>query len=81
MRFSKRVVRLAEKNGLLDKIYGREVNRLMRLEYSQSAVEAIINNYLYDPENEEYKAEFDALQAYRKYCKAKAKDYINILRG
>ena len=45
----------------------------MREKYSQSAVEAIINNYLSDPENEEYKAEFAALQTYREECKDKAK--------
>lgn len=58
-------------------IYGELVERLVRKRYSQSQVEAIINNYLDDSENEQYKAEFLEMQAYRKECKAKAKKIIS----
>ena len=56
-----------------NKTYSALVERLVRKKYSQSDIEAIINNYLDDSENENYKAEFTTLQAYRKECKAKAK--------
>lgn len=56
--------------------YARLVDAYVREKYSQSAVEAIINNYLSDPENVEYKAEFNALQAYRESCKIRAKSEI-----
>lgn len=58
--------------------YGELVERLVRKRYSQSQVEAIINNYLDDSENEQYKAEFLELQAYRKECKAEAKNILGL---
>lgn len=54
--------------------YGVIVSSLIREKYSQNAVEAILANYLADPENEAYKAEFEAFSAYRAECKAKAKE-------
>jgi predicted CopG family antitoxin len=57
--------------------YGELVERLVRKRYSQSQVEAIINNYLDDSENEQYKSEFLEMQAYRKSCKAYAKTILN----
>ena len=63
----------AENGETRDEKYARLVDAYVREKYSQSAVEAIINNYLSDPENEEYKAEFVALQLYREECKNKAK--------
>ena len=62
----------AENGETRDEKYARLVDAYVREKYSQSAVEAIINNYLSDPENEKYKAEFAALQLYREECKAKA---------
>jgi hypothetical protein len=56
--------------------YGELVERLVRQRYSQSQVEAIINNYLDDSENEQYKNEFLELQEYRKECKAEAKKIL-----
>lgn len=41
-------------------------------------VEAIINNYLDDSENEQYRAEFFEMQSYRKECKAEAKEILKI---
>ena len=52
----------------------RLVASFVRQQHSQNAVEAIINNYLADPNNTEYVAEFTALQNFRKECKAKAKE-------
>ena len=66
----------AENGETRDEKYARLVDAYVREKYSQSAVEAIINNYLSDPENEKYKAEFAALQLYREECKAKAKTEV-----
>lgn len=63
----------AENGETRDEKYARLVDAYVREKYSQSAVEAIINNYLSDPENEKYKAEFIGLQTYREECKEKAK--------
>lgn len=56
--------------------YDLIVSSLIREKYSQNAVEAIIANYLADPENEAYNAEFEAFSAYRAECKRKAKEEI-----
>lgn len=56
--------------------YDVVVSSLIREKYSQNAVEAILANYLADPENEAYKAEFEAFSAYRAECKRKAKEEI-----
>lgn len=66
----------AENGETRDEKYARLVDAYVREKYSQSAVEAIINNYLSDPENEKYKAEFAALQLYREECKEKAKTEV-----
>lgn len=68
--------RLAELNGTLDLDYAQHVHMLLRKKYSQSAVEAIINNYLSNQDDEQYHSEFLALQEYRAECKAKAKAEI-----
>ena len=64
---------LIEKNGVQEDFYGQLVNQLIREKYSQSQVEAILNNYLNEPENEKYKQEFIALQSFRTECKEVAK--------
>lgn len=52
-----------------DDLYGTLVSREFRKIYSKDNCEAIINNYLDDPTNEKYVAEFREMQEYRKYCK------------
>lgn len=57
-----------------EKAYGAIVER--RLEekgYTSSKIQAIMNNYLDDPANEKYIAEFKKLQEVRKICKIEAK--------
>ena len=71
MTKSERLV--AEKNGTLDALYAARVHTLVRMRYTQSAAEAIINNYLASPDDEKYKGEFVAMQAYRAECKAQAR--------
>ena len=68
--------KLLAANGFLDKAYGQKVNRLIRERYTQSDVEAILNNYLSDPENEQYKREFVAFQEFRAECKRQAKEAV-----
>ena len=69
-------IQLAKLNGMQKEAYEQQTSELFRKKYSQSAVEAIINNYLLDPENEKYKAEFLEMQAYRAECKAQAKKEV-----
>ena len=61
---------------LKQKRYGKLVARLIREKYSQDEVEAIINNYLFDPQDETYRLEFSELQKYREECKIKAHNEI-----
>ena len=54
--------------------YEEIVSALIREKYQQDNVEAIINNYLLDSNNDGYKKDFDELQAYRIECKTKARE-------
>lgn len=56
---------------------GAVTNLLIRLRYPQDEMEAIINNYLLNPEDEETKAEFASMQAYRTECKRCAEEVVN----
>lgn len=49
------------------------IEHLIRLRYSASQVEAIVNNYLADTSNEEYLKEFNEMQEWRKQAKSIAK--------
>ena len=64
----------AEREYWLTIPYDEAVDMEIRKKYPQRAVEAILNNYLADPTNEQYIAEFDELQAYRAECKAFVKE-------
>lgn len=68
--------RIAEKNGTLDKLYGQKVHELIRKMYNQDDVEAILNNYIANPENPKYVQEFHDLQEYRALCKETARKEI-----
>lgn len=61
-----------------NQVYGNVVNDLLRQQYKADRVESIINNYLDDMTNEEHEQEFNELQAYRKECKAFAKELLEI---
>lgn len=56
--------------------YDDLVSMFIRERYSQDNVEAIINNYLSNPEK--HKAEFDEMQAYRLGCKERAREIKGI---
>lgn len=59
-------------------VYGLFVGTLFRLKYPQSDVEAIQNNYIAEPNNPKYIAEMNAMQDYRKECKATGKALFKI---
>lgn len=61
---------LAEHGETWEDRYSRLVDKYIREEYSQSAVEALNFNYLKD--HEKYQEEVDRLQAYRDECKERA---------
>lgn len=61
-----------------EELYGHRVTNKVRKRYSQNQVEAILNNYLSEPTNETYAAEFKALQEYRKQCKTEVKKELGI---
>ena len=65
-----------ELDKLKEKRYGKLISRLVRERYSQDDVEAIVNNYLSDPQDKTYQLEFNELQAYREQCKIKAHNEI-----
>lgn len=64
----------AERLEWLNISYGEAIDREFRKKYPQRDVEAIINNFLADPSNDEYVREFDEMQAYREWCKAYVKE-------
>lgn len=78
---NKRQIKLAIRNGSEERLYEQLVTNLIRERYSQNAIEAIINNYLSDMNNEKYKKEFDDMQLFRKECKNNIKALINELKG
>jgi hypothetical protein len=58
--------------------YGEMVDAIVSIKYSTSKNFAIINNYLSDPENTEYKSEYEDLQKWRVFAKGEAKKYFNL---
>ena len=53
--------------------YGIIVDRLIKEHYPNGQMEAILNNYLLDPTDNEFKAKFNEMQEYRNYAKELAK--------
>ena len=53
--------------------YGIIVDRLIKEHYPNGQMEAILNNYLLDPSDEQSKAKFNEMQEYRNYAKELAK--------
>lgn len=52
------------------------ISHVVKAYYNDNQMTAILNNYLLDPDNEKYKAEFDKMQGVRKLAKACAKQII-----
>ena len=53
--------------------YGVIVDLIIKENYPNGQMEAILNNYLFDPTDSEFKAKFDKMQEFRNYAKEIAK--------
>lgn len=60
--------------------YDNIVNAIISKEYPSDKMQAIINNYLLDPSNEDTTKEFNDMQAFRKKAKDWAKDLLNYVK-
>lgn len=60
--------------------YDSIVNVIISKEYPNDKMQAIINNYLLDPSNEDTTKEFNDMQAFRKKAKDWAKDLLNYVK-
>ena len=56
--------------------YSGVVDALISYKYPIDKMQAVINNYLLEPENEEYITAFNEMQAWRKEAKAIAKQAL-----
>lgn len=56
--------------------YGGIVDALVSHKYPIDKMQAVINNYLLEPENEEFVTEFNNMQAWRKEAKEIAKEVL-----
>lgn len=76
-KLTKELVELAEKNGTLEQLRGQEVNRYVRLRYTQSEENAIFRNKLNGSGDEE----FNIFDAYCEECIARVDEQIARLKG
>lgn len=60
--------------------YGNLVSQLVKSKYDKNRMEAIINNYLDDPDNEEHNSEFKEMQNWRKECKKIARECVTKIK-
>ena len=68
-----------ELSNSLDNVYGELVEKMLEREgYSVSKIQAIMNNYLDEPDNTAYQEEFKTLQKARKECKRVVKNGIGV---
>ena len=58
--------------------YGGLVDAIIGVKYPLKECLAVINNYLFDPENEEYKMEFSEMQEWRKFAKLESRKHFNM---
>ena len=56
--------------------YGPLVSAIISERYPKDAMQAVVNNYLLNPENAEHKLEFDNMQVWRENAKKIAKQII-----
>ncbi len=74
--YPKRELTEEQKAKLKEKKYKDLCKKYIREKYSQDDVEALYANYMAEPTNEKYIAEFNEFQAYRVECKARAKGEV-----
>lgn len=58
--------------------YGGMVDAIIYTKYDSKDVTAVLINYVGDPTNEKYKAEFDELQEWRLFAKMEAREHFGI---
>lgn len=63
-------IKLAKKNGVLDEVYGQEVERLIRRRYSLS------NELSLSRQRDKKPEEWEAYNSYCEQCKAEAKKIV-----
>lgn len=73
----KKIVEFVKGTDRANQIYGRVVNDLLRQEYKADRVEAILNNFIAEP-NEKHTKDFQDLQTYREQCKQYAKELLGL---
>lgn len=56
------------------------ISAIIRQRYSDDEMQAIINNYLLDPNDAEAVAEFNQMQQYRKFAKKLADEFIEAIK-
>ena len=56
--------------------YGKIVDAIVTYKFPNDKMQAVINNYLLEPENEEYITAFNEMQAWRKEAKEIAKQAL-----
>jgi hypothetical protein len=76
-KLTKEMVELAARNGNLEQLRGQEINRLIRLRYSQSEENAVYRHKFNGTGNDEF-ATFDA---YCEECKAKVDEQMARLKA
>lgn len=57
-------------------VYDQCVDRLVQAKYSSDRMQAVVNNYLYAPDEGDHRAEWEAMQQWRKTSKMIAKEAI-----
>ena len=62
--------------GITGLTYDRLVDSIISNFYTNGKMQAVINNYLLDPSNEEAIAEFNEMQEFRAYAKEVAKEAL-----
>ena len=75
MIVTRRMIKLARKNGTYERLYSDVVHRFVRRRHSQGDVEAILRQRDSKPE------EFERFNAYAEQCKAEAKAYLDRIEG
>lgn len=73
---TEREIKLAKANNIVDKLYSKEVNRLIRKRYSESEEMAMIRHHALD--TEKYSAEWEEYNSYVESCKLQAKATLGI---
>lgn len=73
---TEREIKLARVNNIVDKLYSKEVNRLIRKKYSDSEEMAMIRHHALDPVG--YADEWEEYNSYVESCKLQVKALLGI---